>query len=253
MSPSIQPGVDLLLALLSDLHANLEALDACLKHARDSGATRYAFLGDLVDYGADPAAVLEIVRRYVAEGAIAVQGNHDAWVSKSAGAVSGAVQASIRWTRDALSAEGKAWLASLPLCAREEAVCFVHASAAMPERWEYVEDPEAARRSADAARVPWTFSGHVHKQVLFFEAARGKMSSYDPLPGRAVIVRRNRRWVAIVGSVGQPRERNPAAAYALFDLERELLTFQRVPYDHLTAARKIRAAGLPDLLLWSSW
>ena len=242
----------LLLALLSDLHANLEALDACLKHARESGATRYAFLGDLVGYGADPALVVEIVRRHVAEGALAVQGNHDAWVAKYAGAIAESVQQSIRWTRDALSADAKAWLGSLPLCLREEAFCFVHASAAAPERWEYVDDPRLAKKSADAAGLPWTFSGHVHRQMLFFEASPGKMWSFDPVPGSAVPVRRSRRWVAIVGSVGQPRERNPAAAYALFDLEREKLTFHRVPYDHLAAARKIRAAGLPDLLPWSS-
>ena len=240
----------MLVALLADLHANLEAVEACLAHARDSGATRYVFLGDFVGYGADPAAVVDLVRRYVAGGAIAVKGNHDAWVSESTRAASSHVQASIRWTRETLSAESKAWLASLPLCLREGDACFVHASAATPERWEYVEDPEAARKSAEAADVPWTFGGHVHKQALFFETTRGKMSSYDPVPGSAVIVRRNRRWVATVGSVGQPRERNPAAGYALFDPERERLTFQRVAYDHPAAARKIRAAGLPDVLLW---
>lgn len=242
----------MLLALLADLHGNLEALHACLKHARDSGATKYAFLGDFVGYGADPAAVVEIVQDHVARGAIAVQGNHDAWVAQSGRAISPGAQDSILWTREALSRDAKAWLSSLPLCLREEAVCFVHASASTPERWDYIEDPAAAKQSADAAGVPWTFSGHVHRQMLFFETPAGKMSSFSPVPGSAVPVRRNRRWVAIVGSAGQPRERNPAAAYALFDPERETLTFQRVPYDHLKAAQKIRAAGLPDLLLWSS-
>ncbi len=252
MDAAYQPGADLLLALLSDLHANLEALDACLRHAREMGATRYAFLGDLVGYGADPAGVVEIVRRYAADGAVVVRGNHDAWIAKYTGGMSDVAQDAILWTRDVLSSDAKAWLRSLPLCVREEPVCFVHASAAAPGRWEYVDSPGAAKKSADAAGVPWTFSGHVHRQVLFFEASPGKMSSFDPVPGSAVPVRRSRRWVAIVGSVGQPRERNPAAAYALFDLERESLTFHRVPYDHLATARKIRAAGLPDLLLWSS-
>ena len=75
----------------------------------------------------------------------------------------------------------------------------------------------------------------------------------SPVPGVAVPVRRTRRWVTIAGSVGQPRERNPAAAYATFDAGRERITFHRVAYDHLAAARKVRAAGLPDLFRWSSW
>jgi diadenosine tetraphosphatase ApaH/serine/threonine PP2A family protein phosphatase len=240
------------LALLADLHGNLEAVQACLEHARNSGVTRYAFLGDFVGYGADPAAVVEIVRDHVARGAIAVQGNHDAWVAQAEGGISEGARDSILWTREALGRDAKSWLSSLPLCVHEESICFVHASASTPERWEYVEDPAAAKKSAEAAGVPWTFSGHVHRQALYFETPLGKMGAFSPVPGSAVPVRGNRRWVAIVGSAGQPRERNPAAAYALFDPDRETLTFHRVPYDHLTAARKIRDAGLPDLLRWSS-
>lgn len=241
----------MLLALLSDLHANLEALNACLEHARRSGAERYAFLGDLVGYGADPAAVVQIVRAYAGEGAIVLQGNHDAAVARDLSMSDGAEEA-IRWTRAALAEPDKAWLASLPLFVREGEVCLVHSSASRPERWEYVDTPGAARRSADAAGVPWTFCGHVHRQTLFFESAPGRMTEFAPVPGTAVPVHKTRRWVAIVGSVGQPRERNPAAAYALFDTRRERLTFHRVPYDHASAARKIRAAGLPDLLLWAN-
>jgi diadenosine tetraphosphatase ApaH/serine/threonine PP2A family protein phosphatase len=241
----------LLLALLSDVHSNLEALQACLKHAREAGAERYAFLGDLVGYGADPGPVIEVVQRYAAEGAVVVQGNHDAAVARYNGPLSEGAQDAIFWTRTALPAPAQRWLQSLPLCVREGPLCFVHASAAEPDRWEYVDSPAAARRSAEEAGVPWTFSGHVHRQILFFEALPGKMTSFYPVAGSAVPVRSNRRWVAIVGSVGQPREPNPAAAYALFDDGREVLTYQRVPYDHLEAARKIRAAGLPDTLTWT--
>lgn len=243
----------MLLALLSDIHANLEALDACLAHARAAGATRHAFLGDLVGYGADPAAVVEIVQRHAAKGAVVVQGNHDASVAKSSGVSSESAQDAIRWTRSVLGAEAIAWLASLPLQAREGRLCFVHASAAAPQRWEYLDTPSAAKKSADAAGVPWTFCGHVHRQTLFFQGKTGKMTSFNPVPGVSVPVRPGRRWVAIVGSVGQPRERDPAAAYAIFDSERERITFYRVPYDHLAPARKVRAAGLPDLFRWSAW
>jgi len=235
------------LALLADIHGNLEALQACLEHARSGGATRYAFLGDLVGYGADPAAVVQMVRRYAAEGAVVVQGNHDAWVAKYSGAMSEGAQDTLLWTRKVLGAEDVGWLGSLPLCVRQEQRCYVHASAASPARWEYVDDARSAKNSAQAAGVAWTFSGHVHRQVLYFGAWSGTMTAFAPVPGNAVPTAPTRRWVAIVGSVGQPRERNPAAAYALFDSVRESITFQRVPYDHLTAARKVRAAGLPDL------
>jgi len=243
----------LLLALLSDIHANLEALEACLAHAEAAGATRHVFLGDLVGYGADPAAVIGIIRRHAARGAVVVQGNHDAAVARSSGVSSEGALDAVRWTRSVLDAEAIAWLASLPLQAREKDLFFVHASAAVPQRWEYVDTPALAKKSAEAAGVPWTFCGHVHRQTLFFEATRGRMTAFNPVPGVSIPVRKARRWVAVAGSVGQPRERNPAAAYALFDPGKERLTFHRVPYDHLAAARKVRAAGLPDLFRWSAW
>jgi diadenosine tetraphosphatase ApaH/serine/threonine PP2A family protein phosphatase len=237
-------------ALLADIHANLEALDACLEHARHVGATRYAFLGDLVGYGADPQRVVETVMRHAAEGAVVVRGNHDAAVIKTEPGMSDGAAEARDWTRGALDAAARAWLGSLPLCVREDRFCFVHASAASPARWEYVDDAPRAQKSVDAAGTTYTFSGHVHHQALYFQATPGKMNKFLPVPGSAVPVPGHRRWLAIVGSAGQPRDGNPAAAYALFDIARETITFHRVPYDYLTAARKIRAAGLPDLLSW---
>jgi diadenosine tetraphosphatase ApaH/serine/threonine PP2A family protein phosphatase len=243
-------GDRVILALLSDLHANFEALDACLKHARMSGAGRYAFLGDLVGYGADPRAVVDLVRRYAAEGAVVVQGNHDAAVAGTADGMNDEARQCVIWTRSALDAESQAWLAALPLSVRDGEICFVHASAAEPRAWEYVEHAGAAEKSVRASGATWTFSGHVHKQTLWFGSDR--MSAFRPTPGIDIPVGRNRKWLAIAGSVGQPRERNSAAAYALFDLKRHTLAFHRVPYDHLAAARKIRAAGLPALIPWRS-
>jgi diadenosine tetraphosphatase ApaH/serine/threonine PP2A family protein phosphatase len=90
----------------------------------------------------------------------------------------------------------------------------------------------------------------VHDQLLYFENAQGRMSQFRPTPGTAIPIRGPRRWVAIVGSVGQPRDRNPAAAYAMFDLGREQLTFYRVPYDAIAAAERIRKCGLPESLAY---
>ena len=231
--------------MLSDIHANIEALNACLKHASDSGAGRYAFLGDLVGYGADPQRVVDTVARYASEGAVVIKGNHDDAVSKTHGYMNDALRAVIDWTRDSLSAETRAFLAALPLCVREGSMCFVHASAASPERWDYVDSATAARRSIDAAQATYTFSGHVHDQELYFQSESGKMFAFRPVRGRAVPVRGRRRWLALVGSAGQPRDGNPAAAYTQFDTERNTLTFHRIAYDNLAAARKIADAGLP--------
>jgi diadenosine tetraphosphatase ApaH/serine/threonine PP2A family protein phosphatase len=235
----------LLIALLADVHSNLEALDACLKHAAESGAGRYAFLGDFVGYGADPAEVVATISRRVAEGAVAVKGNHDDAIEKRAGYMNESTKESIEWTRAALPAVHKAFLAALPLIVHEGPMCFVHASAQTPTRWDYVDTPAAARRSADAAQSTYTFSGHVHDQALYFEGSQGKWSAFAPIPGSPVPIRAHRRWLAIAGSVGQPRDGKPAAAYALFDTDREEITFHRIAYDHLAAARKIRKAGLP--------
>ena len=236
----------MVIALLADIHGNLEALNACLKHARDNGAGRHAFLGDFVGYGADPQEVVGAIARCRTEGAVVVKGNHDDAIEKRAGYMNDSAKDSIEWTRKALTSESREFLAELPLVVREGPICYVHASAASPSRWYYVDTPAAARRSVEAAQSTYTFSGHVHEQVLYFEGSPGKWSAFQPTPGSPVPMAGHRRWLALVGSVGQPRDGRVAAGYALFDPARGQLTFHRVAYDHLAAARKIRQAGLPE-------
>ena len=238
----------MLTALLSDIHGNLEALNACLGHAKGRGAERFVFLGDLVGYGADARGVVEIVSRYAAEGAVVLKGNHDEAVEGAGGYFNDAARAAIEWARETLTEEQRRFLATLPLVVREGEACYVHASAAAPERWGYIDSPSAARHCADAAQVAYTFCGHVHDQVLYFEGVLGRMKEFRPVVGTPIPVRAHRHWVTIVGSVGQPRDRNPAAAYALFDLARRQVTFCRVAYDAGAAADKIRKAGLPGSL-----
>ena len=238
------------IALLSDIHANTEALIACMRHADERGAQRFAFLGDFVGYGADPGGVMDIVIRHTEQGAVALKGNHDQAIEKSAGYFNDAALAAIDWARRTLTDGQKRFLASLPLLVRDGAVCYVHASAASPERWDYIDSAPAAKRCVEAAKSSYTFCGHVHDQLLYFENAQGRMSPFRPTPGTPIPVRGPRRWLAIVGSVGQPRDRNPAAAYAMFDLGREHLTFYRVPYDAMAAAERIRKCGLPESLAY---
>ncbi len=238
----------MLTALFSDIHANLEALTACVEHARRQRADRSVFLGDLVGYGADARAVIDIIAAAAADGAIVIKGNHDEALEKDNSYFNHAARAAIRWARDTLTAEQRNFVAALPLIVRRDPLCFVHASAASPERWTYIDSPAAAKRCADSAAASYTFCGHVHDQTLYFESSSGRMSEFRPYPGTAIPVRSHRRWVAIVGSVGQPRDRNPAAAYATFDDVRQEITFFRVGYDARAASAKIRAAGLPDSL-----
>ena len=232
-----------MLALFADIHANLEALDACLAHARARGARRCAFLGDLVGYGADPGAVVDRIAALAREGAIVVQGNHDAAVDGPSGYLNDSAARAIRWTREALDPSQREFLRKLPLCVRKSPACFVHASAAAPDRWEYVDGTAAALRSAAAAGTAFTFSGHMHGQRLFVSRREGAMVAFSPRTGVAIPVPVHRPSLAIPGSVGQPRDGNTAAAYAIVDLEAASITFHRVPYDHLAAARKIRAAS----------
>lgn len=221
-------------ALFADVHSNLEALVACLGHAAERGAERFAFLGDHVGYGADPAAVVDVIAGHARAGAIVVRGNHETSVDS--------------WTAGQLSAEQRSFLQSLPLCVREDELCFVHSTADEPEEWRYVETATAARESIDAAKTTYTFAGHLHTQILYFKTMTGKIAPFRPTAGSAVPVPPHRSWMAIVGSIGQPRDGNPAAAYALFDSTTESITFHRVPYDHLAAAARIRRAGLPEWL-----
>jgi len=239
------------LALFADIHSNLEALTACLAQAKALGAQRYAFLGDLVGYGADPVAVLDLIERHAAEGAVVVLGNHDAAVlGRPVSGLTPGAQAAIDWTRRQIGERQRAFLAGLPLSAREEDLFFVHASAAAPERWSYITSEHQAAQSMRAANAHFVFCGHVHEQRLYYMGAAAKPMPFRPVTGTPIPTARHRQWLAIVGSAGQPRDRNPAACWALADLERARLTFFRAAYDHAAAAEKVRAAGLPERLAW---
>jgi diadenosine tetraphosphatase ApaH/serine/threonine PP2A family protein phosphatase len=237
------------LALFADIHSNLEALTACLGHARALGADRHAFLGDLVGYGADPVAVLDLVERHMADGAVAVLGNHDAAaLGRLPMQMNANARAAIAWTQAQLGTRQRGLLESLPLTAQQDNRFFVHASAAAPERWTYVTDVADAEQSMRAAGANYIFCGHVHQPMLYFMGLGGRPMPFAPVPGVPIPAAAHRQWLVIAGSTGQPRDGNNAACYAMFDTERERLTYFRVPYAHELAARKIRAAGLPPRL-----
>lgn len=236
------------LAILADIHANLEALNACLADAARRGAQGHAFLGDLVGYGADPQACLAIVRRHVADGAIAVRGNHDdAALGGLCEELNFVAREAAVWTRAQLAGAERDFLAGLPYAAEAHGCQFVHASADRPAAWEYVSAEAAAARCLKAATASPVFAGHIHHPLLF-HTKRGGVATYEPRGSAPITLSPGRRWLALTGSVGQPRDGNPAAAYLLYDTTARALSFLRVPYDWMAAAAKIRAAGLPDSL-----
>lgn len=238
------------IAILSDIHSNLEALQACLAHARFKGAEKFVFLGDLLGYGADPLACLDIISAKVEAGALAVLGNHDeAVLGGMCDKLAFVARDAIYWTRQQLQQPERNFLQALPLVARDGKSFYVHASAAFPERWTYINSESSAAKCMAAAAQPLTVVGHVHHQMLYYTARGGVVHAFKPVSGVAIpLLLRNRQWLAIAGSVGQPRDGNPAAAYLLHDRHNETLTFFRVPYDHWSAARKVRASGLPERL-----
>lgn len=238
----------MLIALMSDMHANREAFSACLAHAAARPVDRYVFLGDYVGYGADPAWVLDQVMDHVARGAIAVLGNHDAAIAKERVQMNEVARAAIEWTRTKLDHEQRAFLATLPLQLEEADRVYVHASAAVPAAWHYIIDAYDARESLEATAQRVTLCGHVHVPAVYHTDPSGKLHAFTPAADVPIPLLQDRRWLAVLGAVGQPRDGVAAACYAVLDDAASTLTYIRVPYDIASAAAKIRAAGLPLIL-----
>ena len=240
------------LALMADVHANREAFEACLADADVKRAERIVFLGDYVNYGADPDWVVGTIMGLVASGrAVAIQGNHDAAASAKNGARNGGMDSSLEsalaWTRNQLGGDQRAFLAALPLTLEEGECLFVHAEASQPAKWSYVTDPREAERSLRATARRITFTGHVHRPAVYNLPEGSKPGWFRPVPGVAVPLLARRRWLVVGGSVGQPRDGNPAACWTLLDSAKAEVTVHRVPYEVEETARKIRRAALPEI------
>jgi diadenosine tetraphosphatase ApaH/serine/threonine PP2A family protein phosphatase len=230
-------------AILSDIHGNLEALRAVL----DDCAGRVdavLCLGDTVGYGADPLACVELI----AERAQAiVGGNHEhavagllglGWFNRHA-------RVAAEWTRERLDEDHRAYLRALPLLAEVADATLVHASPAQPEEWDYLVTAEDGFAAFPHFATRWCFVGHSHVPGAW---SLGSAGPEHHAGGGLLQSERGRRYIVNVGSVGQPRDRDPRAAYAVWDAEAGRTQIHRVAYDVGTARRKIVEAGLPRLL-----
>lgn len=230
------------IAVLSDIHSNLPALDAVLAHAGEVDALWH--LGDVVGYGPDPDGV---VARLAERGAIGVRGNHDAaalggpeihWFNPEAAAAAA-------WTRDTISPATRAWLEALPLRRVEDRVTLVHGSPRDPLR-EYIVTLDVA--SANLAGLPTRYGlhGHTHVPVAFIDDGRD-LDVVDPEDGTTLTLD-DRPTLLNPGSVGQPRDGDPRASYLLIETATWTVDWRRVAYDVTSVQAAIRAAGLPRRL-----
>jgi diadenosine tetraphosphatase ApaH/serine/threonine PP2A family protein phosphatase len=239
----------MLSAIFADIHANRQAFDACLVQARDYGAKQYVLLGDYVGYGADPDWTVTTVMDLCEQGAVAVLGNHDSAIGDFCdGQLNVEAQVVIEWTRGELGVCQREFLKNLPLTLEDRDRLFIHSEASRPSKWNYVADIGDAARSINATTAHVSFCGHIHRPALYCMSATGKMTAFTPVSGKPVPLLPGRRWLVVLGSVGQPRDGNPAASYAMFDSERGEITYCRVPYDIEQAATTIRNKGLPTWL-----
>jgi diadenosine tetraphosphatase ApaH/serine/threonine PP2A family protein phosphatase len=232
-----------LIAVISDIHGNLEALEAVLADARREGVDQVICLGDVVGYGADPNAYLARVRD---ESVATVLGNHDAAATdlRQAENFNEIARDAIRWTSEALTEEHRKILRSLPYEFVEGDVRYVHASPDDPPSWHYILTEQEAWNAFEACLEPICFVGHSHVPLRVF-LRRGRLEVVDE---EVVDIAPDDRALINVGSVGQPRDGDWRASYGLFDPVLRRLIARRVEYDIEEASRKIRAAGLPEIL-----
>ncbi len=229
-------------AVLSDVHSNLVALDAVLA---DAGAVDAVWhLGDIVGYGPDPDGV---VARLAERGAIGVRGNHDAaalggpeieWFNPDA-------RAAAAWTRDTMSDATRAWLEGQPVQRQIGDVTLVHGSPRDPLR-EYVASVGVARANLAELTTRYGLHGHTHVPVAFI-VDDPRLRIVEPEPG-AILALDERTALINPGSVGQPRDGDPRASYLLLDTDEPTVTWRRVAYDIPVVQAAIRAAGLPHRL-----
>ena len=232
-----------LIAVLGDIHANLDALETVLADCREQGVTEYLCTGDIVGYNARPHECLEIVRGL---GCPVVMGNHDHYVSSNQNLedFNPHAAAVIQWTRGQLSEDEIEYLRGLPFVATRTGITLVHATMDSPEDFGYVFDHLQAEAHFTHQVTPLCFHGHTHCPMIY-EKQIGAVYRIDAQDFSLPI---GRKYFINVGSVGQPRDGDPRAAYVLYDPQARKIRFRRVEYDIAAAQAKIREAGLPERL-----
>ena len=259
-------------AILSDIHGNLEALQEVLSKCRELDIDQYISLGDVVGYNANPAECLEIVRNLPL--AASVRGNHDEYASSESDGVAGFnpnARIAIQWTADQLTPEDKNWLGAQPMRTQiaAQGITVVHATLDTPENWGYIFDTHHA---ADNFAYQWTalcFCGHSHVPVAFCKKPiasgneraidslvdwifnsqdESKNTDFDTADELRITYKNGHKYLFNIGSIGQPRNSDPRASFAVLDTDTKTVSRFRIPYDIEAVQKKILDAGLPERL-----
>lgn len=232
--------------ILGDIHANLSALRAVLDRLQTERVDRVISVGDVVGYGAAPRECIALVRDI---GAVVVKGNHDA---ACVGEIdvryfNNYARDAVRWTQSVVSENDCQWLASLPMTADLDHCSVGHGTYHRPELFDYIQSTTDADPSLDAMVLPVCFVGHTHVPVTLMRLKDDPLrTAYTIDP--EIDLSESTRALINVGSVGQPRDEDPRAAYAVYDSELDRAWIKRVAYDIDEEARRIRNAGLPSVL-----
>jgi diadenosine tetraphosphatase ApaH/serine/threonine PP2A family protein phosphatase len=232
-----------LIAILGDIHANIDALNVVLDDCRRQGVTDYLCTGDVVGYNAAPGECLQLVR---ALGCPVVKGNHDHYVSSEQNLSDFHPNAAavVEWTREQLTADEMRWLAELPFTDRRMGISVVHATWDGPEAFGYVFDHLQAASNFVRQPTPLCFHGHTHCPMIYEK----QMEGVYRIEAQEMTLAVGRKYFINVGSVGQPRDGDPRCAYALYEPATRTVRFRRLDYDIAAAQARIRAAGLPERL-----
>ena len=238
-------------AIISDIHANIEALDAVLADAKAQGVDDIVCLGDVVGYNAAPS---QCIRRVRDLGCKVVKGNHDHYCSDPSVNLDDFqpnAASVIEWTRRNISEDDTRWLRELPFTATLMGFTIVHSTLDSPEHFRYAFDTLDAADSFNCQRTRVCFHGHTHVPCIFLRAPGGDRSAIVKVGPSDGLLRQGTYFIN-VGSVGQPRDGDPRACYLIYTTEgltKLSIEFRRVDYDIESAVRRIEEAGLPGRLI----
>ena len=239
------------IAIFSDIHGNLEALEAAFADAKQRGYDHMVCLGDIVGYGADPQRCVDLIREEVWKhetGEMVVRGNHDDAASGGDdGYFNREAQKAVRWTHEQLTDPTLEWLKAIPMAKSIDSdILLVHSSPEQPAKWNYVVSMADAFSAFQNFTERFCFVGHSH--VPFHVGVTGNESEIQVIPSEAFELHEKYRYLSNVGSIGQPRDGDWRASYVMLDLGKGTLERIRLEYDVEGAAEKIRKAGLPEFL-----
>lgn len=232
--------------ILGDIHSNLSALENVLTCLSKEHVDHIISVGDVVGYGAAPRECIALVREV---GATVVMGNHDAACIERLDMLyfNPYARAAVYWTRDAIEEEDRTWLQSLPMVQHLEHCSVAHGTLFQPEQFDYIQSPRDADPSLDVMTLPVCFVGHTHVPVTLMRMPDDPTRTAYTVDTEVDVEEASRALVN-VGSIGQPRDEDPRAAYAVYDSVEGRVWIKRVEYDIDREAKRIRDAGLPPML-----